>query len=139
MSHALAWIIIAALLATAEIFAGTFHLLIIAGAMLTGSAGAALGLPVAGQMLLAALAGGGGALALRKVKGRRWQPSAESDPNVNMDIGQKIEVNAEQWVDGRARVIYRGAPWDAELALGVEPAKASFVIREVRGSRLILG
>jgi hypothetical protein len=38
-----------------------------------------------------------------------------------------------------ARVMYRGAMWDVELAPGQAAAPGVFTIREVRGSRLIVG
>ena len=65
---------------------------------------------------------------------------AERDPNVNLDIGQTVTVPA--WQDGVARVMYRGALWDVELdrtvAGAAVPAPGQYIIREVRGSRLIV-
>jgi hypothetical protein len=41
-------------------------------------------------------------------------------------------------VDGKARVMYRGAMWDVELEAGAAAQPGSFIIREVRGNRLIV-
>jgi hypothetical protein len=59
-----------------------------------------------------------------------------------MDIGQLIEVDAWQGVGNNgysARVPYRGALWDVDLEAGAQPLAGQFIIREIRGSRLIVG
>jgi membrane protein implicated in regulation of membrane protease activity len=43
-----------------------------------------------------------------------------------------------QWQAGVARVSYRGALWDVELLSGADARPGLFVIREVRGNRLIV-
>ena len=63
------------------------------------------------------------------------------DPNVNLDIGQSVQVT--DWTLGpngqaSARAPYRGALWDIELAPEGDARPGSFIIREVRGSRLIV-
>lgn len=139
MSDPIIWLSLAGMLAICELFIGSFYLLLIAAAMLAASAAAAFGAPLAVQVLVASVFGVGSTLGLRRInKRRRSKVNAARDPNVNLDIGQSIPIEAAQWAGGRARVMYRGAPWDAELAPGANPAAGSFTIFEVRGSCLVV-
>ena len=104
---------------------------------------AVIGLALPIQTLVAAIVGVAATVGLRRSRYGRMgtRVEAERDPNVNLDIGQTINVPA--WHDGVARVMYRGALWDVELdrSLGVPVAPAApgqYIIREVRGSRLIV-
>nr|WP_315212936.1 NfeD family protein [uncultured Duganella sp.] len=135
------WLVAAGAIVIVELFIGTFYLLMIAIGLAAGALAALLGLGLALQTLVAALVGVAATVALRRSRfgkqGGRVQ--AERDPNVNMDIGQTVNVPA--WQDGSARVMYRGALWDVELersALEANPAPGQYKIREVRGSRLIV-
>ena len=135
------WLVAAGAAVIVELFIGTFYLLMIAIGLAAGALAASLGLGMAAQTLVAALVGIGATVALRRSGfgklGSRVQ--AERDPNVNMDIGQTVNVPA--WQDGSARVMYRGALWDVELdrsASGPNPAPGQYKICEVRGSRLIV-
>ena len=62
---------------------------------------------------------------------------AASNPDVNLDIGQSVQV--ETWTpDGLAKVQYRGAAWQARF-IGPAPAQSGrHVIRAVEGSCLLL-
>ena len=121
-----------------ELFTGTFYLLMIAIGMSSGALAALLGFGMEAQTLLAAVVGVAATVLLRR--SRFGKPEnrvrAERDPNVNLDIGQTVNVPA--WQDGAARVMYRGALWDVELEPGSTPAPGQYTIREVRGSRLIV-
>ncbi|KQQ36029.1 NfeD family protein [Duganella sp. Leaf126] len=137
------WLIAAGVAVTIELFVGTFYLLMIAVGLLFGALAAAMNLALPVQTLVAALVGVAATLALRRSRFGRMgtRVDAERDPNVNLDIGQTITVPA--WQDGVARVMYRGALWDVELerTASVGPTTAApgqYVIREVRGSRLIV-
>ena len=55
---------------------------------------------------------------------------------MNIDIGQSVTVDS--WSDGRARVMYRGAMWDVQLAPGALAEAGYFRIVEVQGNRLVL-
>ena len=48
-------------------------------------------------------------VVLRRSAGRK-QRDTSTNPDVNLDIGATVTVDA--WRDGRARVQYRGADWD---------------------------
>ncbi|WP_343731318.1 NfeD family protein [Duganella sp.] len=132
------WLAAAGLTVILELFSGTFYLLMIAIGLAAGSAAALLGLGGEVQLLVAAVVGAGATGVLRRSRFGRQQGSvqAERDPNVNLDIGQTVHV--PEWRDNAARVMYRGALWDVELAPGGTPAPGQYTIREVRGSRLIV-
>jgi membrane protein implicated in regulation of membrane protease activity len=132
------WLAAAGLTVILELFSGTFYLLMIAIGLAAGSAAALLGLGEAVQLLVAALVGAGATVALRRSRYGKQQERVDAtrDPNVNLDIGQTVHV--PEWQDNAARVMYRGALWDVELAPGVTATPGQFTIREVRGSRLIV-
>ena len=136
MSDWINWAILAGVLVIAELFTGTFYLLMIALGMLCGALAAALGAPLSLQIVVAGAVGAIATELLRRRRNGTLPDSAERDPNVNIDIGQQVRV--ESWVDGRARVMYRGAMWDVELAPGASARPDDFRIAEVRGNRLIL-
>jgi len=132
------WLAAAGLTVILELFSGTFYLLMIAIGLAAGSAAALLGFGEAVQLLVAALVGAGATVALRRSRYGKQQERVDAgrDPNVNLDIGQTVHV--PEWQDNAARVMYRGALWDVELAPGVNATPGQFTIREVRGSRLIV-
>jgi membrane protein implicated in regulation of membrane protease activity len=132
------WLAAAGVTVILELFSGTFYLLMIAIGLAAGAVAAWLGASAEVQLLVAAVVGVAATIALRRSRyGRQQQRvQAERDPNVNLDIGQTVNVPA--WQDGAARVMYRGALWDVELAPGSSAAPGPYTIREVRGSRLIV-
>ena len=134
MTAWMVWLALAGMLVILEMFFGTFYLLMIALGMAAGALAATLGLSAEVQILLAALVGAAAALALRRRRPRKTD--AARDPNINLDIGQSLHVS--HWHEGSARAMYRGALWDVELAHGAHARAGQFVIREVRGSRLIV-
>ena len=79
-----------------------------------------------------------GLVILRKTRVlKKREVDAASNADVNLDIGQIVSVEA--WSDNRtARVWYRGAHWQAELAEGHAPHGGEHVITELRGTRLVL-
>ncbi len=132
------WLAAAGVTVILELFSGTFYLLMIAIGLVAGAVVAFLGLGEVVALLVAAVVGVAATFVLRRSRyGRQQQRvQAERDPNVNLDIGQTVNVPA--WQDGAARVMYRGALWDVELAPGSSAAPGPYTIREVRGSRLIV-
>ena len=135
------WLALAGLVVMLELFTGTFYLLMIAIGLLAGSLVAYLQGGVATQFIAAGVVGAIATTALHKSRfAWKGQVDASRDPNVNMDIGQFIQVN--EWQDqgaGRwfARTQYRGALWDVELTQGRGEA-GRYQIEEVQGSRLIV-
>jgi membrane protein implicated in regulation of membrane protease activity len=134
MSDWITWLALAAALTILEIFSGTFYLLMIALGALAGAAIAWFGAGAAAQLVLAGLVGSIATLLLHR--GRRNRPRPDRNPDLNLDIGQTVQV--AQWQAGVARVSYRGALWDVELLSGADARPGLFVIREVRGNRLIV-
>ncbi|MFC3108840.1 NfeD family protein [Undibacterium arcticum] len=132
------WFVWAGCLVIAELFTGTFYLLMISIGLAAGGLAALLGVGSSSQMVTAGVVSVIAILALRRTKfALPSQTDASSDPNVNMDVGQKVTV--DNWnVDDTARVMYRGAQWDVDLAAGERPVPGVYIIKEVQGSRLIV-
>ena len=132
------WWIAAGVLVAAELATGTFYLLMLAVGAAAGALAAHLALSPTGQVLAAALVGGAAVVAWHRHRSKtpRAAPVA-SNPDVNLDIGQSVQVDA--WSsDGRAQVQYRGAAWQARF-IGSTPAESGrHVIRAVEGSCLLL-
>ena len=132
------WWLAAIVLGIAEMFTGSFYLLVLAAGAAGAGVTAALGFGYAGQFACAAVFSAVGAALVHRLRplGRDSLPS-QRNPDVNLDIGQEVQV--EQWdANRRSRVAYRGAMWDAELLPGEPAAPGRFLIREIDGSRLRL-
>jgi membrane protein implicated in regulation of membrane protease activity len=131
------WLVAAGVLVVFELFTGTFYLLMIAIGLGFGALAALMGFSTPAQTIAAAVVGVVATGLLHRSRfGRPARGTAARDPNVNIDIGQSVTVDA--WRDSKARVMYRGALWDVELAPGAQPQSGVFKIVEVRGSRLIV-
>jgi membrane protein implicated in regulation of membrane protease activity len=127
------WILLALVLVGLEIVTGTFYLLVIGIALAVGGAAAALGMALVWQFVFSAVTGVAGTVMLR-----RWKSSqASKTPEVGLDIGLPVKVI--KWNDdGSARVLYRGAEWDAELESADTPREGTLYIKAVHGSGLVL-
>jgi membrane protein implicated in regulation of membrane protease activity len=137
MSESMGWLIAAGVLVVLELFSGTFYLLMIALGLSAGALAAFAGLGMALQLITAAVVGIIATVVLHRSRfGHSQRGNSARDPNVNIDIGQRLEV--ERWQDGHARVKYRGALWDVELGPGAQAQPGTFKIVEVQGSRLIV-
>jgi membrane protein implicated in regulation of membrane protease activity len=142
MNDWMIWMILAGIVVMLEMFSGTFYLLMVAIGMLCGSAAAFAGVGAEWQTMIAAVVGVIATVWLHNSKygWTRRDKQATRDPNVNLDIGQTIQVHS--WHDqgnGRyaARAMYRGAQWDVELQQGGAEG-GMFVIDEVVGSKLMV-
>lgn len=131
------WWLVAVVLVIAEILSGTFYLLAIAFGLAAAGLAAFFGVGWVGQATVAVL------LCLASVAGIfRWKQQGTKSPeqaNLAYDIGQNVRV--VQWLDDcHARVSYRGAEWDAELAKNTSPdsARQTWRIKEIVGSQLII-
>ena len=126
------WIVAAALVGT-ELVTGTFYLLAIGLAAALGGVAAWLGAGLPLQFLIA----GGLGVALT-IAAHQWRKrQAPGEPQTSLDIGHAVQV--ETWnADGTARVAYRGALWDAELATLDTPRANTLYIVATRGSVLVL-
>lgn len=147
MSDWISWLVAAGAMVVLEIFSGTFYLLMIAIGLLAGALVAFLGLGAEFQVIAAALVGAIATISLRKSRlGATNKVQANRDPNVNLDIGQLIQIN--DWQNSSAGIHYaraqhRGALWDVaytsnEVENGVLPLPGKYRIIEIRGSQLIV-
>lgn len=132
------WFAASVVLVIAELATGTFYLLMVACGVTAAGIAALLGVEVPMQTATAAVVAIVAILALRRTRfGKLRRSDAATDPNVNLDIGQEVEVST--WdAFRRARVPYRGADWTVELVQGSDPAPGRYRIVEVRGATLIV-
>ena len=137
MNELLVWLVMAGVLVVFELLTGTFYVLMIAIGMACGALAAWLGFGLPVQMVVAAVVGVVATGVLHRSRlGRPVRGDAARDPNVNIDIGQSVQVDA--WTNGKARVMYRGAMWDVQLAPDAVAEAGYFRIVEVQGNRLVL-
>jgi len=132
------WWIAAGVLVAAELATGSFYLLMLAVGAGAGALAAHLNVGVTAQIIASAVIGGAAVIALhrRRAKAPKAEPAA-SNPDVNLDIGQSVQVDT--WsAEGLTQVQYRGAAWRARF-IGNAPAQSGrHVIRAVEGSCLLL-
>jgi len=134
MDAALAWLLLGLVLIVVELLTGTFYLLILGLAAGVGSLAAWYGAPLWLQTVIVAIAAGAGCYLLHKRKLAHPPKPADNQ----MDVGQTVAF--ESWISEPqrlARVRYRGAPWEAEVAGAgaVEPG-ALLYVTGTEGSRL---
>jgi membrane protein implicated in regulation of membrane protease activity len=132
------WWLAAGALVAAELASGTFYLLMLALGCVAGALAAHAGAGATAQVVAAAVLGGGATVAwhLKRARQPRAAP-ADSNRDVNLDIGQTVHVAA--WAaDGSTRVTYRGAAWSARAAGPGVPQGGEHVIVAVHGTELQL-
>ena len=132
------WWLLAGALVAAELATGTFYLLMLALGCVAGAVAGHLGLGTVAQVVVAAVLGGGATVAWHLKRSREPKPApAASNRDVNLDIGQAVQVPA--WAaDGTARVQYRGALWSVRLADNGPPAAGPHTIVALHGSELLV-
>ena len=132
------WWLLAGAAVAVELLTGTFYLLMIAIGFTAAAIAAHLGGGPVLQTLVAAVVGGGAVVAWHLKRGRgHTELPAQANANVNMDIGETVQVNA--WnPDGTAHVQYRGANWTVIHRTGVAPIAGSHRVAEVVGNRLLV-
>ena len=139
MEQATVWWILAGAMVAVELATGTFYLLMISIGVTAGALAAHAGFPLVGQIVSAALVGGG-AVVLWNWR-RSKQPkaaSASANADVLIDIGELVQV-AHWELDGTAVVRHRGANWTAVMAAPNEtPGPGQFRIAQMMGNRLVL-
>ncbi|WP_353152817.1 NfeD family protein [Herminiimonas fonticola] len=142
MTDWMIWFAVACVLIILEMATGTFYLLMIAIGTAAGGIAALSGASGTWQCIVAAVLAAISTFALRRSRfGKSENLDASRDPGVNLDIGQTLEVAEWRNVAGAAstaRVMYRGALWDVELASGGTAVAGQFRIQEVQGNRLIV-
>jgi membrane protein implicated in regulation of membrane protease activity len=111
MDHSLIWAIVGLVLVIAELLTGTFYLLMLGVAAFGAAAAAWLGLGFGPQIIVAALVS---AIGCYGVHLYRMKNASKAMPS--LDAG--MPATFEAWIDSgarRARVRYRGAPWEAQV------------------------
>ena len=136
--HSTAWWIATGLLIVLELTSGTFYLLMLAIGTVAGALAAHAGLSFPGQPVSAAVIGGAAVtLWHRRRLARPPAPPAAENPDMNLDVGSRVQVEA--WgTDRHARVHYRGAAWSARFGGEGPPSPGEHVIVAVEGSQLVL-
>ncbi len=133
------WWIAAVALAAAEVASGTFYVLMVAIGCAAGGVAALLGLELTDQTLIAIVVGVVSVTVWHQYRRRHHPQPKDSgkNPDIHLDIGASIEV--DHWVEGHARVNYRGSQWDAVPESASQPATGKLIVKAVRGSTLVLG
>ena len=138
MEESTIWWLLAGGMVVAELITGTFYLLMVALGLAAAALVAHAHLPLTGQIVTAAVVGGGAVVAWLFAKRRRpGDPSARADRSVNLDVGETIVIDS--WnADGTTTVKYRGATWTAIHRPGVTPSTGAHRVAELVGSRLLV-
>ena len=132
------WWVAAGIAVAAELATGTFYLLMFALGLAAGAVAGHLGMGTSTQIVVAAVVAAA-ATALWHYKRARQPRSAPSESNrdVNLDIGERVQVEA--WgSDGTARVNYRGTQWTARLLPGAAAGPGEHRVAAVEGNWLVL-
>ena len=138
MADSTLWWLAAGALIAVELVTGTFYLLMLSSGLVAAAIAAHLGLAASWQWVVAATVGGSSVLVWWRIKRSRPGPArASANHDVNMDVGASVHV-ASWRKDGTCSVKYRGAQWDAELAVGESAVSGTYTVVEVIGSRLVL-
>lgn len=125
MDIPLIWLIAGFVLVITELVTGTFYLLVLGLAALAAAGVAYAGGVFVWQAIVAAIVVVAGVVGVHRYK-RKIQPERMR----GLDVGQPAAF--ESWVnqgEGQARVRYRDALWDAQVADGVsaEPGEILYV------------
>lgn len=141
MSTPIFWWSLAAILVLLELLTGTVYLLMVAIGFAAGGIAAHFGLQDSSQLLIAGLVCGAATLGWHLLRTRRKEPASQADKNVQMDIGETVEVRAWE-SNGTARVMYRGAEWSVQsserASVGNLLSTGPHRIIEVQGNTLIV-
>ncbi|SAL64871.1 NfeD family protein [Caballeronia peredens] len=131
------WWVSAGVLIVLELFTGTFYLLMVALGFIAGGIAHVMGALPHVQFGAAALVALIAVVVLRRSRFGNWKRrDASRDAGVNLDIGATVQV--DEWHDGRARTLYRGAQWDVELAPGETEGARWYCITALDGNRLVV-
>jgi membrane protein implicated in regulation of membrane protease activity len=138
MANSTIWWLIAGGVVVLELTLGTIYLLLLSAGFASAALAAHAGVGLAGQLITAAVVGIGAVLVWHRVRpGRIRNLPTEANPDMNLDIGGSVQVDA--WnADGTATVRYRGAQWTVMPRAGALPLPGAHRVVEVVGSRLVV-
>ena len=128
------WLIIGTLLVIAEMATGTFYLLAIGLAFIYPALATWLDAGMTAQLASAAI---GIVVHVLIVNSLRKRNADQAPQNASLDAGQRVQILG--WnSDGSARVMYRGAEWQADKADAAMPDAEHAIIQSIQGNRLII-
>ncbi len=131
------WFGVAALFLLLEMATGTFYLLLVALGLGASGMAAYAGLSLVWQIISGLIVSLAGLLVLHRHRQSKVGVATQSDPDVVLDIGQSVIVDA--WDEnGQARVFYRGANWSARIDVDQPAQPGEHYIQAVQGLTLIL-
>jgi membrane protein implicated in regulation of membrane protease activity len=137
MADSTFWWLLAGAAVVVELLTGTFYLLMLGIGMAAGALVAHAGAGMEGQLVAAAMVGGGAVAGWHFVRRRHFAHRKGANTNLDLDAGEAVHVDA--WSeDGTALVRYRGTVWTAVPAGGHPKGPGLHRVREVSGSRLVL-
>ncbi len=132
------WWLLAGACIVLELVTGTFYLLMLALGFVAAALLTYVGVSMTGQIAGAAIVGGGAVALWYVVRSRKpARVAAESNPDVNLDIGETFMVDA--WnPDGTASVHYRGTRWTVAQRSPAPPEVGLYRVVAVVGNRLMV-
>jgi membrane protein implicated in regulation of membrane protease activity len=131
------WWLLAGTCIVLELVTGTFFLLMLAIGAVAAALAASLGLSMTGQIVTAALVGGGGVVLWYGLRKRQPDAASRANADINLDIGETLSV--EHWnADGTASVHYRGARWTVVQNGSAPPQAGLHRVVAVVGNRLMV-
>ena len=138
MADSTLWWLMTGTAIAVELITGTFYLLMLSIGLAAAALAAYAGATVSVQLVTAAIVGGGAVAAWHVQRGKRPnEPAAGANPDVNMDVGETVQVHA--WnPDGTASVKYRGANWTVVALEGTMHGTGAHRVRQVIGNRLVV-
>ncbi len=131
------WWILTGVLVAAELFTGTFYLLLLALAAGFGALTVHAGFGTVEQISVAAVTGVFGLLLWRMLKQRQLKQSDLEIATDSFDIGQTVFV-PEWCAAGSTRIHYRGTEWSCVLTAGAHPLAGPHRIAQILNNQLIL-
>ena len=139
MAQSTLWWLLSGASVALELLSGTFYLLMLAIGFACAALSASLGFSQSSQIVVAAVVGGGAVVFWHRhqMHKRNPEPAAQANANVNLDIGETVQIEAWQ-ADGTADVHYRGARWTAIHRPGVTPSAGPHRVAELVGTRLLV-
>ncbi|GEM_PF-256467 len=137
MAAEIIWLIAALIILGVEMVLGTIYLLAVFLGFIAGGLCALIGMSITSQMVVAGIVTLIGAVCtyVFRKKLRELIANKKKDSN-NLDLGQMINVEHVD-ANGRSKVKYRGALWDAEAADGKLENGIWYIARR-NGNLLIL-
>lgn len=138
MADSTIWWVLAGGAVALELVTGTFYLLMLGVGLAAGALAAHAGVAVTGQLVAAAVVGGGAVAGCYLLRGRKAPAApASANPDVQIDVGESVHVEA--WLaDHTAQVRYRGAAWTVVPFGGAPQGPGPHRVREVSGNRLVV-